>query len=92
MEHEFGLTASLFKRLRVKHTWKLMNMNGSVNEHLFSIFFMVNVYTCIRGNKTSAKYGLEPPSIEEYLNVTMNDAYDGHDADEMMIERLQGQI
>lgn len=92
LEHEFGLTASLFKRLRVKHTWKLMNMNGSVNEHLFSIFFMVNVYTCIRGNKTSAKYGLEPPSIEEYLNVTMNDAYDGHDADEMMIERLQGQI
>ena len=53
---------------------------------------MVNVYTCIHANKSSSKYGLYPPSIEEYWNVTMNDAYDGHDADELMIRRLEDQI
>ena len=38
IEHEFGLTASLFKQLQVKYTWKLLKMHGHVNEHLFSIF------------------------------------------------------
>ena len=51
IEHEFELTASLFKRLSVKHTWKFLQMGGHVTEHLFSIYFMVNVYTCVRGNK-----------------------------------------
>ena len=76
----------------MKHTWKLLNIGEHVNEHLFTIFFMVNVYTCIRGNKTSSKYGLDPPSIEEYFNVTMNDAYDSHDAEKLMIRRLEEQI
>ena len=92
IEHQFGLTASLFRRLSVKHTWKIMQMGGHVTEHLFSIFFMVNCYTCVRGNKTSAKYHIPAPSIEDYLDVTMDDAYDGDDADELMIERLETQI
>ena len=47
IEHEFGLTTSLFKQLSVKHTWKLMQMGGRVTEHLFSIYFMVKFYTCV---------------------------------------------
>ena len=50
---------------------------------------MINVYTCLRGNKTSTKYHTDPPSVEEYLNVTMDDAYDGIDDDELMLEILQ---
>jgi len=91
IEHEFGLTASLWKRLSVKHTWHLLKLGNRVREHLFSIFFMVNVYTCVRGNKTSTKYWLVPPTVEEYLDVDMDDMYDGDDADELMIERLQTQ-
>ena len=41
IEHKFGLTSSLFKQLQVKYTWKLLKMYRCVNEHLFSIFFMV---------------------------------------------------
>ena len=65
IEHQFGLTASSFRRLSVKHTWKIMQMGGHVTEHLFSIFFMVNCYTCVRGNKTSAKYHIPAPLIED---------------------------
>lgn len=35
LEHEFGLASSLFKRLCVKHTWKLSNMDGRVSELFF---------------------------------------------------------
>ena len=38
------------------------------------------------------KYRIPAPRIEEYLNVTMNDAYDGDDADELMIEKLETQV
>ena len=55
IEHEFGLTTSLFKRLSVKHTWKVMQMGGHVTGHLFGTYFMVNFYTCVRGNKTSTQ-------------------------------------
>ena len=89
IEHEFGLTASLFKRLQTKHTWKILQMHGHVNEHLFSIFFMVNCYSCMRGNKTSKKYQLNLPSLDEYLNVTENDYYNGIDANEYTMDFLE---
>ena len=69
-----------------------MQMGGHVTEHLFSIYFMVDCYTCVRGNKTSTKYRILTPTIENYINVTMDDAYDGDDADELMIERLETQV
>ena len=50
---------------------------------------MVNVYSCLRGNKTSAKYQMNPLSVNEYLNVTENDMYDGIDANEYMINFLE---
>ena len=51
---------------------------------------MVNVYTCFRGNKTTTKYRLDPPSMEEYLNVRDQDRYDGHDTSEYMLNFLNG--
>ena len=92
IEHEFGLTASLLKRLSVKHTWKLMQMGGHVTEHLFSIYFMVNCYTCVRENKTSTKNRILTPMIENYLDVKMDNVYKGDDADELIIERLETQV
>ena len=92
IEHKFGLTASLFKQLSVNHTWKLMQLGGHVTEHLFSIYFMVNCYTCVRGNKTSTKYCILMLMIENYLDVTMDDVYDGNDADELIIERLETSV
>ena len=92
IEHKFGLTASPFKRLSVKHTWKLMQMGSRVTKFLFSIYFMVNCYTCVRVNKMSTKYRIPTPTVENHLDVTMDDAYDGDDADEPLIERLETQV
>ena len=89
IKHEFGSTVSLFQQLQIKHTWKILKMHGRVNEHLFSIFFMVYLYLCVRGNKTSKKYQIDPPSLEKYLNVTANDRYDGLDANEYIMEFLE---
>ena len=59
-------TTSLFKRLRVKHTWKSMNLGEQVNEHQFNIFFIINMYTCLRVNKTSTQYSIDSSTVEEY--------------------------
>jgi len=91
IEHIFGSTAMLWKRLGVKHTWRILEMKNRIKEHLFSIFFMVNVYTCFRGNKTSTKFQFPPTRIEEYLSVDETDWYNGDDAHEYMIEHLQKQ-
>ena len=38
-------------------------------------FFMTNVYTCLRGNKTCTKFEFDAPSLDEYLDVNVNDYY-----------------
>ena len=69
-----------------------MQMGGHVTEHLFSIYFMVKFYTCVLGNKTSTKYCIPTPTIENYLDVMMDDAYDCDDADELIIEKLETHV
>ena len=52
---------------------------------------MLNIYSCLRGNKTATKYNFQRTDIEDYLDVTMDDAYDGVDKDELMYNRLRTQ-
>lgn len=44
-----------------------------------------NNYPLQYGNKTSTKYGFPPYPLEDYLNVTAEDAYDGDDIDDEML-------
>ena len=88
IEHESGITASLFKRLSVKHTWHLLQICSRVCGKLFAIYFMVNIYTCVCGKKSSAIYMLVPPRVKTYLDVDVNDMYDDNDTDELMITHL----
>ena len=55
----------------------------------FSIYLMMNIYTCVCENKTSVQYGVPSPSVDEYLRVTRQDCYDGNDADQNMIQLLR---
>ena len=87
-EHIFGLVSNLWKRSRVKHTWMIMEMKKTVKAHLFSIFFMTNLYSCIKGNKTSTKYGFRPFSLDEYLNVDASVGNDCYDLDEFMLDHI----
>ena len=62
-----------------------MALKKTIDYHYFSIYLMMNIYTCVRENKTSAKYGVPSPSVEEYLGVSRKDCYDGNNADQNMI-------
>ena len=92
IEHTFGAVAGYFKRLSTAHTWHLLQMRDNVNAHLFATFFMTNVYSCLRENKTSKKYKLSTPTVAEYLNVDYTDWYDGHNKNDAMIEHLRTQV
>ncbi len=92
IEHLFGNTGNMWKRKYVKHTWKLMKMKVNVREHLFALFFVSNILTCLRGNKTSTKYGFTREDLDLYLNVSLEHSYDGDDAHEVMMELLHTQI
>jgi hypothetical protein len=62
-----------------------------IRAHLFSIFFVLNVYTCFNGNKTATKYELEPPTIQQYLHGPDGNAdykYDGDDSDDRIVDIL----
>ena len=89
IEHEFGSISNLFKRINQKHTWHIMSLKKTIDYHYFSIYLMMNIYTCVRENKTSAKYGVPSPSVDEYLGVSRQDCYDGNDADQNMIQLLR---
>lgn len=67
VEWEFGHVAKLFSFVRHKPEQKtLLNRCG-----LFYLVatLMKNVHICVNGgNQTSTYFGLEPPTLEEYIN------------------------
>lgn len=67
IEHLFGATVNLWKRLTKKYTWKILSQKASAIKHVMSIWFMMNVYTCLNGNKVSVYYNVSPPSLDDYL-------------------------
>jgi hypothetical protein len=93
IEHLFGISANLWKRLSMRHTWKLYQMKSRVQAHLFSIFFMVNIYTTLNGNKTALKFDMDPPTVEEYIggNEDFRDHDNNYD-DEYMTDFLNNQM
>ena len=92
VEHIIGSNAKLWKRIRTKHTWKLLSLKDAVREHLFSIFVMTNIHSCFWGNKTATKFSLFTPTPAQYLRVNANHCYDGPGADEEMIAFLQTEV
>ena len=88
VEHIFGTTSSLWKRLSTKHCWKLLLLKERAFSHYMSTFFMTNIHTCCNGNGTSSSYNFEKPSLEDYLNVTEEDAFQGPNEDAYMISVL----
>jgi len=68
VEHLFGATVNLWKRLSKKYTWKIMKQGTGAIKHIMAIWLMTNVYTCLNGNKVSMHYNFPRPSLREYLS------------------------
>jgi hypothetical protein len=65
VEHGFGLVNNLW----LAHTYKRKQQSGNqlVSAHYMAAVLMTNLYTCYRGNQSSKRFGISPPSPEEYL-------------------------
>ena len=76
-----NVTASLFKRLCVKHTGKLMNLREQVNEYQFSIFFinsfLIHTFAGVSHKINSALSNMKSNTLElvsdDYTLVTINE-------------------
>ena len=45
---------------------------------------MTYFFSCIYGNKTSTKLGCGPYPLDDYLDISEDDKYNGHNIDEFM--------
>ena len=72
VELTYGLFFGLFhyfrepRRLQMLNKAELHYRTGMVG------FFLLNCYTCIRGNVVTSFFNVQPPSIEEYLPLDEN--------------------
>jgi hypothetical protein len=67
VEHGFGL---------VKNLWMLLALKSGLRTGLSPVASWVgcavlftNIFTCLRGNQTSKRFQITPPSLEEYLTL-----------------------
>ena len=71
VEHGFGL---------VKKLWKLLDLQSGmrsgfspIGSWVFTAVLLTNAYTCLRGNQTSKRFQISPPSLEEYFGLRENE-------------------
>ena len=77
-------------------TWQMLSAKEQIHQHFFATFFMMNLDTCIRENKSAVKYNFRTTSLESYLDATTpNDWYDEDglvvDKDKIMNQHLKTQ-
>jgi hypothetical protein len=67
VEHGFGLVKNLWMLLALQST--LRTGLSPVTSWVGSAVLFTNIFTCLRGNQTSKKFQMTPPSIDEYLRL-----------------------
>ena len=67
IEHEFGLYAILWKKLRQTDSIKLYDNGSYVVKRIIVYWFITNCYTCLNENTVTARFGIPPSSLSEYL-------------------------
>ena len=68
IEHSYGQIESLFALCAAKRNFKLRALQPIAAEVLNLSFFFMNCYVCDNGNSSSNRFGLIPPTLDEYLN------------------------
>ena len=76
IEHEFGLYSTLWKKFKQTSTIKLFNNGSNVVKKLIVYWLITNCYTCLNENTVTTRFGLPPPSLEEYLGQDV-EPFDG---------------
>lgn len=67
VEWEFGHVAKLFSFVRYKPEQKILHSRCGLFYEVATL--MKNVHICVNGgNQTSKYFGIEPPTLEEYID------------------------
>mmetsp|Transcript_30059 Transcript_30059/g.35428 ORF Transcript_30059/g.35428 Transcript_30059/m.35428 type:complete len:329 (+) Transcript_30059:447-1433(+) len=66
VEHHYGELGNYWPY--IKNTKKLKICSSNPIEAIyFCVHLLRNLYTCLNGNKTSERFHIDPPTLEEYL-------------------------
>ena len=67
VEHGFAKVYQLFPSFGFKSKIRLFGSARGISRSFRNAFFLANCHTCVYGNQTSGRFGLLPPTLEEYL-------------------------
>ena len=67
IELEYGLTNTLFKILSNSNQYSIIRDGQSAFRIPMVCFFLKNCHNCFNGSPTTSVFGVNPPSINEYL-------------------------
>ena len=65
VENGFAHVQNKWMRNAFHHS--LRSLSSPVAAYFVTAVLLANLYTCLRGNQISSRFGLVPPSLEEYL-------------------------
>ena len=69
VEHGFAHVQNKWMRNAFHHS--LRSMSSPVAAYFLAAVLFSNVYTCLRGNQISKRFGLRPPTLEDYFREGM---------------------
>ena len=67
VEHALGWIPKTFPRLDYKRLQRVLL--SSLGKEFKVAVLLVNAVSCIHGNQTSQRIGLDPPSLQEYFSL-----------------------
>jgi hypothetical protein len=65
VEHEFAIIQA--KWMKLGFHYAMRTGSSPVAAYFGAAVLLSNLYTCLRGNQISMKYGLQPPTIQEFM-------------------------
>jgi AraC-like DNA-binding protein len=65
VEHGFAHVQNRWMRNAFQHVCRIGS--SPLAAYYTSAVLLANIYTCLRGNQISKKFGLRPPTLEEYM-------------------------
>lgn len=72
VEHGFGLWKNLWTSLEMSRN--LRSGLSPIGSWMRTAVLFTNIFTCMKGNQTSQRFGLAPPTLEEYLRPLVGDS------------------
>lgn len=71
VEHGFGMLGNQWSKMEMHRTLRMLS--SPVAAYFGTTVLLLNLQTCLRGNQVSRRFGIAPPSLEEYFESSERD-------------------